>query len=317
MVLRIVPYASIHFGLYEYYRRICVDAWHAGGAPKDALVPPSLDLVAGSAAGATAVIATYPLDLVRTRLAYSMEEIGGTGRSSPALRASAEASGSARAPASLPHSIWGMLRLTLRREGVRGMYHGVGASLYGILPYAGLKFFVYQSLKQHYQRLGGTITSSERARALAEREEERLAGFSERDAQSRVEALLEASAEDEPESAMPSQSRLPIPVMLLFGGVAGLVAQTATYPFDVVRRRMQVEALALSGGGGLADPQGVASRLSLRSTPQAMALLARTYGWRTLFSGLSINYLKVVPSTAIGFTVYDFMKSLLALPTHL
>ena len=34
--------------------------------------------------------------------------------------------------------------------------------------------------------------------------------------------------------------KLPVPVMLAFGACSGLVAQTATYPFDVVRRQMQV-----------------------------------------------------------------------------
>ena len=34
--------------------------------------------------------------------------------------------------------------------------------------------------------------------------------------------------------------KLPVGVMLLFGACSGLVAQTATYPFDVVRRQMQV-----------------------------------------------------------------------------
>lgn len=41
-------------------------------------------------------------------------------------------------------------------------------------------------------------------------------------------------------------------------------------------------------------------QLSLRSTPQALVLLAQRNGWRSLYAGLSINYLKVVPSTAIG-----------------
>ena len=35
-------------------------------------VPPVLDLLAGSAAGATAVLLTYPLDFARTRLAYEV-----------------------------------------------------------------------------------------------------------------------------------------------------------------------------------------------------------------------------------------------------
>ncbi len=32
--------------------------------------------------------------------------------------------------------------------------------------------------------------------------------------------------------------------MLMFGACSGLVAQTVTYPFDVVRRQMQVEGFS-------------------------------------------------------------------------
>lgn len=46
------------------------------------------------------------------------------------------------------------------------------------------------------------------------------------------------------------------------------------------------------------------------------AVVSRT-GLRALFAGLSINYLKVVPSTAIGFTMYDAAKHYLGLPQNL
>lgn len=41
-------------------------------------------------------------------------------------------------------TIRGVLLATVREEGLLGLYRGVGPTLAGILPYAGLKFFVYQ-----------------------------------------------------------------------------------------------------------------------------------------------------------------------------
>ncbi|KAK2080763.1 hypothetical protein QBZ16_000617 [Prototheca wickerhamii] len=271
-VLRIVPYSAIHFTMYEHYRRVLLQRWiHNSSAERHRPVNPLWDLLAGSAAGATAVLITYPLDLVRTRLAYHSEAHG---------------------PAPAPRT----LHRTLEREGVRGIYHGVGASMYGILPYAGLKFYVYQSLKQWCHR---TYDWSAVRR-------ERVPGANQ--GGDAGDTSSDHATTTQPVSA----ARLPVPLMLLFGGVAGLVAQTATYPFDVVRRRMQVEALQLES---LHLPRGTA--LALKTTPQAMLLIARQQGWRALFAGLSINYLKVVPSTAIGFTVYDSLKHLLDLPSNL
>ncbi len=56
-------------------------------------------------------------------------------------------------PKQLPRSIGAMLMTTVQQEGVLGLYRGLGPSLAGILPYAGLKFYVYQSLKQQYARV--------------------------------------------------------------------------------------------------------------------------------------------------------------------
>lgn len=97
-VLRIVPYSAFHFGAYEHYRAALVhvagydepvpapaptqsaghhhhtdpDGHPVQPPPTHHSVPPVLDLLAGSAAGATAVLLTYPLDYARTRLAYEV-----------------------------------------------------------------------------------------------------------------------------------------------------------------------------------------------------------------------------------------------------
>ena len=61
----------------------------------------------------------------------------------------------AGAPQPVPRvrlTIRGVLAATVRQEGALGLYRGIGPTLCGILPYAGLKFYVYQSLKQQYRR---------------------------------------------------------------------------------------------------------------------------------------------------------------------
>lgn len=65
-VARIVPYAALHYMTYEQYRRWIILSFPDIGRG------PVLDLVAGSFAGGTAVLLTYPLDLVRTKLAYQV-----------------------------------------------------------------------------------------------------------------------------------------------------------------------------------------------------------------------------------------------------
>jgi len=64
--MRIVPYAALNFAAYEQYRHWIVSGYPAAGTG------PIVDLMAGSLAGVTAVLCTYPLDLARTRLAYQV-----------------------------------------------------------------------------------------------------------------------------------------------------------------------------------------------------------------------------------------------------
>lgn len=233
-VARIVPYAALHYMAYEQYRRwIAYSFPEIGGGP-------ILDLVAGSFSGGTAVLFTYPLDLVRTKLAYQV--VGTPKLNVKGIIASEEAY----------KGILDCFSKTYRGAGLRGLYRGVAPSLYGIFPYAGLKFYFYEEMK----------------------------------------------------SRVPEEHKKGIMVKLVCGSIAGLLGQTFTYPLDVVRRQMQVQQLSTSNS------------TEMKGTMESLVMIARKQGYKQLFSGLSINYLKVVPSVAIGFTVYDTMKALLRVPSR-
>ncbi|XP_049376101.1 mitochondrial carrier protein CoAc1 [Solanum stenotomum] len=232
-VLRIVPYAALHYMTYERYRGWILENYSALGTG------PVVDLLAGSASGGTAVLCTYPLDLARTKLAYQVKETRGNGSRPTHTRP--QYSGTKN-----------VLEAVYKEGGLRALYRGVGPTLIGILPYAGLKFYVYEELKRH----------------------------------------------------VPEEHQSSIMMRLSCGAIAGLLGQTFTYPLDVVRRQMQVEHLQPS----------LQDRARYRSTFDGLSSIVRNQGWRQLFAGLSVNYMKIVPSVAIGFTAYDTMKAYLNVP---
>jgi solute carrier family 25 protein 16 len=84
---------------------------------------------------------------------------------------------------------------------------------------------------------------------------------------------------------------------LCAGALSGLCAQTASYPLEVIRRRMQV-------GGAIGK--------HLRIVPTLMSVV-RERGIRGLFVGLTIGYMKVMPMFACSFFVYERAKLLVGI----
>ncbi|KAL3675887.1 hypothetical protein R1sor_025835 [Riccia sorocarpa] len=245
-VLRIVPYAGFQFMAYEQYRRWMLEYHPAANGPL-------VELAAGGLAGGSAVLLTYPLDLARTRLAYQVNSQG-TGKVDKVIRSSLPP---------LSKGIGDVLRNVYKESGIRGLYRGVGATLYGIFPYAGLKFYIYEILKSNL-----------------------------------------------PEDGEPS-----ITGKLACGAVAGCLGQTFTYPLDVVRRQMQVQGnKGLELDTRITEYHMKGTIPPFKGTFDGLIKVMETQGWRQLFAGMSINYMKLIPSVAIGFTVYDGMKSWLRVP---
>ncbi|KAK7901362.1 hypothetical protein WMY93_018131 [Mugilogobius chulae] len=191
--------------------------------------------------GMTAVVFTYPLDVVRARLAF---QVKGEHRYTGIINA--------------------FQTIYLKEGGILGFYRGLTPTIIGMAPYSGFSFFTFGTLKslglKHFPDRLGT-----------------------------------------PSLDNPNVLVLKAHVNMVCGGVAGAIAQTISYPLDVARRRMQL-------GVVLPDSDKC---VSLTKT---LKYVYTTYGIkRGLYRGLSLNYIRCVPSQAVAFTVYEFMKQVLYL----
>ncbi|TYZ67579.1 hypothetical protein PybrP1_010811 [[Pythium] brassicae (nom. inval.)] len=81
------------------------------------------------------------------------------------------------------------------------------------------------------------------------------------------------------------------------GALAGACGQTAAYPMDLLRRRLQVSSLSGSQGGAAST-----------STVGALRVIVQQEGVRGLYKGLWPNFIKVVPSIAIMFTTNELLQ---------
>ncbi|PYH79611.1 mitochondrial carrier [Aspergillus uvarum CBS 121591] len=85
---------------------------------------------------------------------------------------------------------------------------------------------------------------------------------------------------------------------LLAGAVSGAVAQTCTYPFDVLRRRFQINTM--SGMG-----------YKYTSVVDAVKVIMAEEGIRGLFKGIVPNLLKVAPSMASSWLSFELTRDFL------
>ncbi|MFS7947303.1 putative mitochondrial carrier protein [Helianthus anomalus] len=81
---------------------------------------------------------------------------------------------------------------------------------------------------------------------------------------------------------------------LLHGAIAGACAEVATYPFEVVRRQLQLQVRA--------------NKMSALAT---CFKIVENGGVSALYAGLIPSLLQVLPSAAISYFVYEFMKIVL------
>ncbi|KAL7085532.1 hypothetical protein ACP275_14G286500 [Erythranthe tilingii] len=158
----------------------------------------------------------------------------------------------------------GAFRHIVQNEGVFSLYKGLLPSILSMAPSGAVFYGVYDTLKSAY------LHSPE--------------------GRKRIENMKQ---HDQELSAFEQLELGPIRT-LLHGAIAGACAEVATYPFEVVRRQLQL--------------QGRATKLSSLAT--CIKIVERG-GVPALYAGLLPSLLQVLPSASISFFVYEFMKIVL------
>ncbi|XP_057477160.1 probable ADP,ATP carrier protein At5g56450 [Actinidia eriantha] len=122
-VLRYYPSVALNFSLKDLYRNIL----RSGNSQGSQIVSgASANFIAGSAAGCTTLIIIYPLDIAHTRLAADL------GRND------------ARQFQGISH----FLSTIRKKDGIRGIYRGLPASLHGMVVHRGLYFGGFDTIKE-------------------------------------------------------------------------------------------------------------------------------------------------------------------------
>ncbi|KAI1175438.1 mitochondrial folate carrier protein [Nemania sp. FL0916] len=153
-------------------------------------------------------------------------------------------------------NVWAGALHILRTEGWRGFYRGLGIGLFGV-SHGAVQFAVYDPLKQVYlKRRQSTAGNASRA-----------------DRVGNPQMTNEAT--------------------LIISSVAKLVAGAVTYPYQVIRSRLQNYDAEERFGRGI---RGVVKRT------------LREEGWRGLYRGIIPGVVRVMPATWVTFLVYENSK---------
>nr|XP_043628760.1 mitochondrial substrate carrier family protein B-like [Erigeron canadensis]XP_043628761.1 mitochondrial substrate carrier family protein B-like [Erigeron canadensis] len=120
-----LPYTAVNFHAYEQYKKLLKSIPGIGNNSGNAAADACVHFVGGGMSGITAATATYPLDLVRTRLSAQRSRIYYNG---------------------ISHAF----RTICRDEGFFGLYKGLGATLLGVGPSIAISFSVYESLRSQW-----------------------------------------------------------------------------------------------------------------------------------------------------------------------
>ncbi|KAF4120514.1 solute carrier family 25 (mitochondrial folate transporter), member 32 [Geosmithia morbida] len=172
------------------------------------------------------------------------------------------------------------VRSILRGEGLRGFYRGLGVSLFGV-SHGAVQFAVYEPLKRMYLASASSVPSP--------------SSSSHGNGNGNGDGNIDGAGGERGRGRVGEERGGPMPVQvtMLISGGAKLVAGAVTYPYQVLRSRLQNLGAEERFGRGIA---GV-----VRTT-------WRDEGVRGFYRGVVPGVVRVMPATWVTFLVYENVR---------
>ena len=126
-VVRTAPQKAIQLAAFDAYKKLF--SRDDPSKPGRKVVPGWASTLCGAAAGVTSTITCFPLEVLRTRLCCS--------------------------EAGAYHNMFDALSSIVRKEGPRALFGGLGPSVAGVVPYAGINLGMYDALRLAYTKTTG------------------------------------------------------------------------------------------------------------------------------------------------------------------
>lgn len=213
--------AGSSWGLYFlFYNAIKVRLQHGD---RNKVLSPNLHLLAAAQAGASTLVVTNPIWVIKTRMCLQY------GNGNVVVGSNERYNGMFHA-----------LIKIFKEEGLKGYYKGFLPGLFGV-SHGAVQFMTYEEMRNRYNKYKN----------------------------------------------VPITTKLGTIENLTFSACSKFVAVTTTYPYQVIRMRLQNQHYCYKG---------------------ALDCIQKTWageGWRGFYKGLGTNLLRVTPATMITFLVYE------------
>ncbi|KAK7794894.1 hypothetical protein R5R35_010585 [Gryllus longicercus] len=227
-----VLYGVAQFSSFEFFSKV---------ASKESQKSPFVHFICGASAGCFATVASFPCDVIRTRLVAQGEPKVYSGICDAALK-------------------------IYTKEGSKAFFKGLSPTLIQVAPHTGAQFAFYAGFKEVWRKLVSDDTIATTS--------------------SLIPVSLSGS--------------------LICGSLSGLCAKTLVYPFDLARKRLQVQ-----GFEEAREKFGKVFRCS--GLMDCLWVTLKEEKVRGLFKGLNPSLIKAGTTTAIHFCAYEQMCHILTI----